>query len=159
MWLATLSGIALAIGALVYLADRDPSRAMLQPVWAELGGGGLFGAIGQWLPSFVHPFAFSLLTAAVLQPAQGTRLAVCATWGAVNIAFECGQHAGVSAPLSATLRDGLLPAWAGGPLAHYFLHGSFDLADIAAVLLGTLAAAAVLCVLHPAPEHDHARCR
>ena len=35
---------------------------MLLPVWPRLGGGALFGPLGQWLPSFVHPFAFSLLT-------------------------------------------------------------------------------------------------
>ena len=61
-WLTLL----LLIGLWVYLADRAPGHAMWVPAWPRLGGGASFGVIGQWLPSFVHPFAFILLTACII---------------------------------------------------------------------------------------------
>jgi hypothetical protein len=154
--LTILGSVALAIGVLVYLADRDPARAMLIPAWPRLTGNALFGAVGHWLPSFVHPFAFSLLTAMALGPAARPRYGICAAWCAVNVAFEFGQLPQVSAWLAAALHASFLPEPTTRPLAAYFLHGTFDPADLAAVLLGSLAAAAVLRLLHGASEPDHA---
>jgi hypothetical protein len=63
--LAAIGGFALLVGMLVYMADQDPARATLFPRIAALDA--LLGGPGAWLPSFVHPFAFSLLTAAALE--------------------------------------------------------------------------------------------
>ena len=154
--LAALGGVALALGVLVYLIDRNPANAMLLPAWPRFGGGAVFGSVGQWLPSLIHPFAFSLLTAAALAPSATPRYGVCAAWCAVNAAFELGQLPQIAAALAAALRENRLPPALTRPLADYFLHGSFDVADLAAVVLGSLAAAAVLHLLHE-PEADHAR--
>ena len=116
-------------------------------LWA---GHPVFGAVGQWLPSFVHPMAFSLLTVATL-PAQSApatpRYGVCAAWCAVNLLFELGQHAAVREPLAAALQDlfGRTPPvrW----LASYFLRGTFDVGDLLA---------AVLHLVQPQPERHHA---
>lgn len=153
--LAVLGGLVLTIGILVYLADRPASQAMPLPAWPRPGGGPWFGALGQWLPSFIHPFAFSLLTAAALAPSARPRNGACAAWCAVNAAFELGQHPAVAAWLDAALRQSVLPPALGRPLAAYFLRGRFDLGDLVAVLLGGLAAAAVLSILHE-PDADHA---
>ena len=54
---------ALLVGLLPYLTDRPAGSAWLIPTIAWLQGMNSFGGAGLWLPSFAHPFAFSLLTA------------------------------------------------------------------------------------------------
>ena len=76
--LAALGGLLLALGILVYLADRQPGHALLLPAWPRLADGAWFGSAGAWLPSFVHPLAFSLLTVAALGPSRRLRLGACA---------------------------------------------------------------------------------
>ena len=134
--LAALAGWALTLGGLVYLTQRHG-----------------FGAAGAWLPSLVHPFAFGLLTALAL-PATW-RQAGCAAWGAVNGVFELGQHPSVGAPLAEALQAGLGGSAPVSLLADYFVLGSFDGRDLAAAVLGALAAAAVLRRLptHQEPAH------
>ena len=153
--LATLGALLLGIGLLVYLADRPPGHAQLLPAWPLPGGGTWFGSLGSWLPSFVHPFAFSLLTVAVLAPSPRPRLGVCAAWGALNAAFELGQLPQAAAWLGAALHESALPSALADPLADYFRRGRFDVADLAALTLGSLAAAAVLHFLHEKKD-DHA---
>ena len=89
--LAALGCLALAAGTLVYLTDRDPSRAALIPAIPALAGLGLFGGPGAWLPSFVHPFAFSLFTAAIQPARRSPAYWACALWWAINVAFEIAQ--------------------------------------------------------------------
>lgn len=157
---AGLAGIgcaAFAVGLLVYLTDRVGSRALLVPALAALTGSNLFGALGQWLPSFVHPFSFSLFTAAALPPASAPRHGACVAWGVVNVAFELGQHPQVSASLAELLQGGLRAVPLSQALARYFTDGTFDSGDIVAALLGALAASAVLQLVHRDLEHNHAQ--
>lgn len=154
--LAATASLALAIGLLVYITDRSASHAGLLPRIAALAGSHVFGALGQWLPSFVHPLAFSLFTVAALPPSRAPRYGACLAWGAVNVAFEIGQHPLVSARLAE-----LLQGSSGGEpitqaLARYFVHGTFDPGDIVAALLGTLAAGAVLRATAGNAENKHA---
>jgi hypothetical protein len=154
--LALIASLALALGIAVYLTDRDASRAMLMPGIAAFAGGNAFGALGQWLPSFVHPFAFSLLTAAALAPRSTPRYGACIAWGAINVGFEVGQHPLVSARLSEVLLGQLHGLPLVEPLARYFVRGTFDWGDIAAALLGPFIAGAVLHVTHRGREDEHA---
>jgi len=155
--LAAVAGGALLLGVLVYLTDRSAFSAAMIPRVDALAGRHVFGAIGQWLPSFVHPLAFSLFTAAALPARAAPRYGVCIAWGAVNIGFEVGQHAAIKGPLAAALYDilGRTPPvrW----LADYFLRGTFDVGDMLAACLGALAAAAVLYLVRPRPEQTHAQ--
>lgn len=145
---------ALGVGVLIYLADRDGMQAWLLPRVGLLADSHWFGAAGGWLPSALHTFAFALLSAAWL-PARGpARLLACAVWAVVDIGFEAGQHRAVAPHLAAWL-DAAGPAWLAGPVARYFDHGTFDPADLAAVLLGAAAAAALLCLARAAPETLH----
>ena len=143
--LAALGGVLLVIGLAVYLGDRPPGHAMLLPAWPRPSGGAWFGSVGPWLPSFIHPFAFSLLTVAALGPSRRPRYGACMAWGAVNAAFELGQLPQVAASLGPALRES---APASRALADYFTRGRFDLLDLAAVALGSVAAAALLRFLH-----------
>lgn len=143
--------LALATGLLVYLVDRDLSRSVLIPAAAALAHPPIFGVLGQWLPSFVHPFAFSLFTSAALAPSRAPRYLVCIAWGAVNVAFELGQHPLASTRLAELLHAGFGHRPVVDALANYFVHGTFDPWDIMAAILGVVAAAMFLRLTHAIP--------
>ena len=149
--------LALATGLLVYLVDRDASRSLLIPTIAALAHLSTFGVLGQWLPSFVHPLAFSLFTAAALAPRLSVPYGVCLAWGAVNVAFELGQHPQISGRLAELLHVGLGHGLAANALSNYLVRGTFDTGDIAAALLGAMAAAIVLSLTQTVTEASHAQ--
>lgn len=154
--LVAIGGVALALGLLIYLGDRQASHALLIPTLPALAGSQLFGVLGQWLPSFVHTFAFSLFTAAALAPGSTPRYGACVAWCAVNIAFELGQHPQISARLAEALHGSFGDAPAARALARYFVRGTFDVGDIAAAIVGALAAAALMRLIQAHPERHHA---
>jgi len=114
-------------------------------------GATLFGTVGAWLPSFVHPFSFALLTAAALPAGSRWRYSGCVGWGLVNVAFELGQHPALKGSWRESFDAGVAV-----PLGRYFIHGSFDVRDLAAAVAGALAAAAVLRWLALITERRHA---
>ena len=154
---ALCGGVALAVGALVYWTDRDPVNAPLIPAFATLAGMHLFGALGGWLPSFVHPLAFSLFSAALLEPRARPEYGACAFWFAVNAAFEIGQHPQVRGPLAHALRHGFGDGWLTRALENYFLRGTFDPGDLVAAALGAALAAGILRSLRVYRGNQHAR--
>ena len=149
--------LALAVGALVYLADRDPARVMALPSFAVLGTAPLFGAVGGWLPSFVHTFAFSLFSAAAWPRAGRPAYGACALWWAVNLALEAAQQPQWRAALAGALPSGLDTVAPLSYLARYAQQGRFDPADLLAITAGALAAAGVLYRVHQLQEIRHAR--
>lgn len=153
--LFSIGATAVFIGTLVYLMDRDASRSLLIPAIAWLAGTNLFGTLGGWLPSFAHTFAFSLFTAALLKQGSGPRYGPCVGWFVVNAVFEIGQHPLVSGAFATWLEVGLDGASWTRPIAHYFIRGTFDPGDIAAALLGALAAAVVTRLVHRRIEENH----
>jgi len=130
------------------MTDRDPARATLFPAAAALHTGLIFGGIGQWLPSFVHPFAFSLFTAAAMRRSASPAYAACAAWWAVNIAFEAGQNEQISGRVAELLPLAPGDTWPARVLSNYFLRGSFDVGEMLAATAGALVAAGVLCLAH-----------
>lgn len=148
--------LAVALGLLVYAADRPAGHALLIPAFPAFMAGRLFGTLGQWLPSFVHPFAFSLFTAAALSSRATPWYEACIAWCAVNVAFEVGQHPQISARLATVIDDVLGQSPPARALANYFVHGTFDIGDIVAAVLGALAAAAVLRLTQSFLERHHA---
>jgi hypothetical protein len=146
--LALIGGLALVVGMLVYATDRDPARALLFPAFATLSAAPAFGALGGWLPSFVHPFGFGLLTAAALPRSARPAYGACAAWWAVNVAFEFAQHTRFSGALADTLHHVFGHGGVSDAFANYALHGRFDRADLVAATAGSLAAAAVLRHVH-----------
>ena len=146
--LSAIGGIALALGMLVYATDRDAAHALLFPAVAALGSGPVFGAVGLWLPSFVHPFAFSLFTAAALPRSPSPAYGACAAWWLVNVAFEVAQHAQISVGLASSLQGFFGKNWLTRAVSNYWLRGSFNVGDLVAVTAGALAAAVVLFLVH-----------
>jgi hypothetical protein len=126
-------------GLVVYAVDRPAPQVYLLPFVLALSDSprSSFGAIGASLPSFLHVFAFSLLTAAVVASRSARTAAIIAgAWCGTDLLFELGQH-----PALAPIIDATLPSWfAGVPMLEnvgpYFLLGSFDPADLAATVVG-----------------------
>lgn len=154
--LAAIGGFALVVGMLVYVADRDGARSALLPAIAAFHTGPYFGLLGLWLPSFVHVFAFSLFSAALLAPQPRWEYGTCAFWLAVNAVFEIGQHAQVRGRLADTLLQGLGDGPVARVLANYFLRGTFDMGDLAAAALGAVMAASILRCRRFHQENHHA---
>ena len=146
--LAAIAGLALALGLLVYLTDRGASLAAWMPALPLATRGPLFGTAAQWLPSFVHPFAFSLLTAAMAPVAARPAYRACAAWWAVNVVFEIGQNPRFAGPIAEGLPLMAGPGWTTRRLSDYFLHGTFDAGDLLAATAGAAAAAGVLWLAH-----------
>jgi hypothetical protein len=140
--------LAIVVGLLVYATDRAASHAAVIPALALVGTGSLFGASGQWLPSFVHPFAFSLFTAAAHPSRMAPAYWACAAWWVVNVVFEVAQLPGINLRIATGLQDGFGPTWLTRPLANYVLRGTFDVGDLMAATAGALVAASVLHVDH-----------
>ena len=154
--LAAIGALVFALGVIVYLTDRNTSHSTLIPSVVWLAGYNLFGMLGGWLPSFVHTFTFSLFTVAVLPERSEPRYGVCFAWFAVNAAFEVGQHPQLSRHLEVFLKGNLELLPLTRALANYFVRGTFDLGDIAAALVGALAAGFVLRLIHNGREKNDA---
>lgn len=137
LWLAML---LLAAGVAVYLLDRG-GDVYFVPNWlAHDAPLPVFGAVGEHLPTFVHTFAFIVITAVALWPWPRLLPAICATWVAIECAFEIGQAESVAARLAGTV-----PAWFDGvPFLEaatvYFASGTFDPFDILSIGLGAVMA-------------------
>lgn len=152
-WFAPLvligsGGLALAMGALVYAVDRQFS--LIAPIIPprSLATGALFGVLGQWLPSFVHPFAFSLFTAAVHTSGARAPYWPCVAWWVVNVLFELAQSPNASVAIATGLQDALGQTWLTRPLSDYLVQGTFDVGDLAAATAGAIAAACVLRMIN-----------
>jgi hypothetical protein len=152
--LVALGSLALGVGALVYLADRDPSRAALVRALPEWSGARLFGALGLWLPSLVHPFAFSLFSAAVQSDRRSPAYWACALWWSINVAFELAQAPAVKEDAAAVLRQVHGDARLADALSNYLLRGTFDTADLIAATVGAAAAGALLHFFHLREKRD-----
>jgi hypothetical protein len=140
-----LAGLgALSLGALVYLFGRSPESygfgvfvmghtSFIPPhrVW--------FGVLADNLPSFTHVFAFSLMTAGLLGLRKRGNLLICLLWFLIDTAFEIGQ--GLK-----WISLAITPEWVKvhplpmANLQEYFRCGTFDIRDVAACLVGALAA-------------------
>jgi hypothetical protein len=126
-------------GVVVYAIARPASHVYLLPSLFAVSDSprDVFGAIGASLPGFLHVFAFSLLTAAVVTWRTPRAAAIIAgAWCGADLLFELGQHPALSASIDASL-----PSWfASVPMLEnvgpYFLRGSFDPVDLAATVAG-----------------------
>lgn len=135
--------LGLLLGTMVYLVDRSPETTYfiysstisisLYNTFPEL-----FGLIGHNLPSFFHVFSFILLTAGLFSCRKRGYFIICVSWLLVEFVFELGQK--YYAPA-----NDFFPEWFKGipyleNTANYFRYGTFDVLDIVAMLIGSIAA-------------------
>lgn len=138
--LATGGFIVLFVGIALYLVDRPPEDTYFvyrSLEWLSFHGTvpAFFGAVGNILPGFVHPFAFSLMTAGVANTGRRGVALICLFWFVVNALFELGQK-------YKQFAASLVPDWLEGVpylenTVGFFLRGTFDWWDIAAIAAGS----------------------
>jgi hypothetical protein len=143
-----IGAVALLIGGLVYLVDRPPDYTYfinnLVNVSFHRDTPRIFGSLGNTLPAYVHVFSFILITGALASDKKRDYIIVCLGWCFLDCAFEVGQafHAWSSR---------IIPTWFSGipfleNTQNYFLLGTFDFFDLAAIALGTVTAYFVLVI-------------
>ena len=152
LWLAAA---LLGLGVLVYALDRGGTAYFLPDWLARAAGPTVFGTLGAHLPTFVHPFAFVLITAVILRPAPRQLLLICGAWFVIECAFEVGQWS----PLGERIADAV-PVWFDGvPLleatGNYFSRGTFDPLDILSIALGVIGAYLVLRFAQRGDNHEN----
>jgi hypothetical protein len=147
--LSTLGFGALGVGVLVYVFDRQPELIYFLPGWLSLNNqlGGLFGSIGNYLPTFIHVYAFILLTVVVAVPSITKLIPVCLAWFTLDTLFEVAQMDAIAQWLAIHT-----PPWFTGiPFlensSNYFLLGTFDAIDILSIAAGTITAYITVSVL------------
>ncbi|MBA1445689.1 MAG: hypothetical protein M3H12_16645 [Chromatiales bacterium] len=146
----------LLLGGLVYLLCRNSSSVYFlaslfpEPIAYSMSAAAVCSAV----PSFIHIYAFILLTAVVLNPSRAGLALICLGWMATELFFEFGQH-----PFFAQRLTEKIPAWFEDfPFLEvadtYFLTGTFDPLDVLFLFFGT---AAALLTLHKVQrwEVDH----
>ncbi|MBW2055051.1 MAG: hypothetical protein JRI29_05045 [Deltaproteobacteria bacterium] len=138
---------SLIIGTLVYLVDRSPDQTYF--VFSSPFNISLFktlpiifGFIGNNLPAFIHAFSFILITGALVSCRKRGYLIICLSWFFVDCVFELGQK-------FSSLPSKIIPDWFTGipfleNTGNYFVHGTFDCFDLAAITMGTVIALFVL---------------
>ena len=139
----------LFIGILVYLVDRPPDQTYFvdkSPVNISLYHilPGLFGIIGNSLPSFAHVFSFILITAGLIASKKRHFIIICFFWFLVDSVFELGQK-------FSTMFIKFIPDWfASIPFlentGEYFVRGTFSFGDMAAIFIGTISAYFLLII-------------
>jgi hypothetical protein len=141
-YLLILAVAALSVGALVYLVDRQSEHIYFIPKVLTLadGLGPLFGRIGNSLPSFLHVYAFILITVVVIGNGPVLTPILCITWFSVENMFEAAQHSGIAYRVLEHV-----PKWFQGipfleNTSAYFQAGTFDILDVISISLGTFAA-------------------
>ena len=133
---------ALFIGVFVYSLDRQPESVYFISSWMALGDNinPFFGAIGDQLPTFVHVYAFILLTMAVVSTTRKYALPICLFWLIIESLFELAQITVIAQWIAERV-----PEWFHGipfleNTAAYFIRGTFDILDLCSIAAGTLAA-------------------
>lgn len=135
------------IGALVYLIDRPPEHTyffnhykFIETLHNSIPA--FFGPLGNYLPDFIHPLSFILITAGIVSCGKTGYRVICLSWFIIDCIFEFGQK-------YSTQFLKAIPDWfAGIPFLEafevYFKKGTFDPYDLVAIFAGTITAYFVL---------------
>jgi hypothetical protein len=144
--LVALGVLSLGIGLLIYLTDRPADSAyFLRGDFAAVRISGIsFGSLGQWLPAFLHVYAFILFTV-VLAGLRGRQvMAACVAWFTIDALFECGQHPAIAPVLASSVPEWFQRVPVLENTASYFARGVFDPTDILFIALGAVSAYATI---------------
>ena len=147
-WLQILIGATgLLLGTLVYLVDRPPHHTYFiykSSINISLFNilPNLFGPIGNNLPTFIHVFSFTLITAGLISCQKRGYIIICISWSVVDCFFELGQKFKSSAV-------SIIPDWFTvipflENTENFFFKGTFDCFDIGFICLGAIMAYLVL---------------
>ena len=94
--------------------------------------------IGNTLPSFLHVFAFIMMTAGLIANKKRGYLIVCLSWFTIDVFFEISQ--GLDAVLIPVIPNWFSHLFLLENTRDYLLYGSFDYLDLVAIALGSIVA-------------------
>jgi len=150
-----IGAAGLSLGALVYLIDRPPEATYFiyfSKINISLYNTfpNAFGVLGNSLPDFLHVFSFILITAGLLSCQKKCSIIVCISWLSLDFLFELLQKYNAM-PLK------IIPTWFKGipfleNTENYFSQGTFDIADLIAIVLGTVTAYFILLTTNKRSE-------
>ncbi len=135
--------IVLAGGVIFYMLFRNPPYFLsLVNIHTVPLDHIAWGAVGSSLPSFVHAFSFSLITASLIKDSRLGYASVCIFWLTIDCIFELGQK-------YPPFGQGAGPSFfASIPFLEntgsFFLSGTFDVLDMLSTAAATLVAFYVL---------------
>lgn len=140
--LAAIAMGSLSTGALFYAFARPHSHVYFLPEWLPSNHlpHGLFGGLGEHLPTFLHVYAFILLTVVVTTPSFGKLLPVCLAWFTLDSLLETAQARPLAQWIAAHSPDWFNNIPFLGNTRNYFLSGTFDRLDLLSIALGAIAA-------------------
>jgi hypothetical protein len=148
--LVTIAALSLLCGLAAYWVGRPTGSVYALarvPAFPSVVDCGSCRVPANYLPDFVHPYAFILLTVAgVARSGRRATGVICIGWAAVDILFEVGQHPGISASVAAAI-----PQWFDRvPVLEsargFFVAGRFDWHDVLAIALGSALAWATVAL-------------
>ena len=139
---ASAAFVALLVGVGFYCVARQPESVYFLTLWGVQGSNVdlSLGVLGNHLPTFLHVYAFIMLTLVVIAPSRVYAIAICAAWFVVDSLFELGQIAVVAKEIA-----NYVPEWFREipfleNTTDYFLHGTFDVIDLYSIAFGSVAA-------------------
>ena len=137
-----LGVMALMFGTLVYITERNPDDIYFLSRSFSLFHAKLeiFGRHGDYLPTLLHSFALILMTATAIGKHKVSAITVTLFWMLIEISFELAQTQFMSNWILSNI-----PHWFEHlPVLEntysYFTYGSFNAMDLAAILIGSVAA-------------------
>ena len=141
---------ALALGVVLYLYDRPSSQVYFVPdLFSQYKGERfLFGELGYHLPTFLHAFAFCLITAGLLSNGTRQALIICLFWLFVDGSLEVAQHPNIANKIISYIPDWFKHIPILDNTENYLLQGRYDPADLAAIVIGITTAYALIFFLH-----------
>lgn len=141
-----LGVIALIVGLMVYLLDRPSWQLSIIPDDFSLNNDGpiTFGPIGLHLPTFLHAFAFSIISAGILPHSQVGHMIACGTWILIDTCFELFQHPTLYSLIAPNLDSNNFILV---EINKFFVNGTFDWLDVASIIAGAGCAYSVLMII------------
>ena len=147
--LLTIAIGALSIGVLVYVFDQQPEFIYFLPGWLSYNDqmSNVFGSLGNSLPTFLHVYAFILLTLAIAAPSITKVLPICLAWFCLDSLFELAQIDAIAQWIAAHSPTSFTGILFLENASSYFLLGTFDVIDLLSIVTGTVAAYLTVTVL------------
>ena len=145
----SIGSITLFIGLLFYLTNRPSDQIYFIckgfiPISMPQYFSVKLGIIGLCLPSFVHVFSFSIITAGWISSGKRSMFMICLVWFIIDSLFELGQKYNIWS-------SSIVPDWFFNVpflenTKNYFMKGTFDYFDLIAISIGAASAYLVLII-------------
>jgi len=144
-------GVAgLAMGCLFYALTRtSPHIFLLSDFFTQMfprhSSGSGWGA----LPTFIHTFSFVLISVGIVGYRRSSAImAIASLWVSIELLLELGQHPVLEQTFVNALPNWLQRVPVFDQTAQYFMRGTYDIRDVAAIFAAAGLAVLLIQFLH-----------